>query len=613
MKVGIIMNVNEFDIDFDFEKEYGFDTPPEKEEVPEAPAQEPAAEDFDLRAILNSDYGAEGDPVGEFNFDEYLNDLPASDPVPPVQYAEQVSDEPTMKYNVPVQYDEADAYMQSAQFDGAGQEPSVESLLSGEQPIIPNEASDAPAQPRRERTQRRKPRSKMRQFKDDLLPLIIAGAAAVLILIFIFGSIGRAISSGKTNNDKASDSQAQQSAEELEAKQARQILDKAAALAAGYDYQAAIDMLNTFTGDTTKYTDFTLRSSEYAQALTQLVAHNDPDEVANLSFHVLIADPSRAFSNQSLGGKYNQNFVTTDEFQAILEQLYANDFVLVSMNDFIDEVAASDGSISYASKTLYLPDGKKPIMITETMVNYYNYMIDGNSDGTPDANGAGFASRLVVQNGTVKAEMVDSSGNTVVGDYDLVPILENFIKDHPDFSYRGARATLAVSGYEGIFGYRIQESAKASKGETYYNEQVAGAKEVVSALRNLGYEIACYTYNDKSYNSANANEIQADIDLWTAEIVPVLGTVDTIVYAKMSDIASSGAYSGSKYNVLSRAGFRYFISNGTKSSTDVYSEYVRQNRIMVTGSQMYYSSSTYSSYFDSKAVLNSLRGNIPQA
>ena len=114
-------------------------------------------------------------------------------------------------------------------------------------------------------------------------------------------------------------------------------------------------------------------------------------------------------------------------------------------------------------------------------------------------------------------------------------------------------------------------------------------------------------------STANADEIRADIDLWKAEIAPVLGDVDTMVYAKTSDIASSGAYSGSKYNVLAQAGFRYFISNGIKASTDIYSEYVRQNRIMVTGSQMYYSASTYSAFFDSKAVLNSLRGNIPQA
>lgn len=615
------MNANEFDIDFDFEKEYGFDTPEEPKAAPaappapaEAPATAPEGEDFDLRSILSEDFGAEDDPIADFNFDDYLSDLPISASEPAETYEEQPMDAPTLKYEVPMEFED---YQQSAPQE---EESEPEMIIPQQEEVeeeIPQEPVPQP-QVRVPQTQpsqpRRKPRSKMRKFKDEVLPLIIAGAAGLLILIFIIGAAGRAISSRMDkvqNNDKVS-SDAQQSAAEQEALEAQKILDKAATLAAGYDYQAAIDMLNTFKGDISKYTDFTLRSSEYAQALTNLVAHNDPDEVANLSFHALIADPSRAFTNQSLGGKYNQNFVTTDEFQQILEQLYANDYVLVNMTDFIDEIVGADGKTTYASKTLYLPDGKKPIMITETMVNYYNYMIDSNSDGIADAGGAGFASRLVVKGGTVKAEMVDASGNTVVGDYDLVPILENFIAENPGFSYRGARATLAVSGYEGVFGYRTQTSVKNTKGETYYNEQVAGAKEVVNKLREMGYEIACYTYADKNYSSANAPDIQADIDLWTAEVTPVLGQVDTIVYAKATDIASSGAYSGSKYNVLANAGFRYFISNGTKASTDVFAEYVRQNRIMVTGSQMYYSSTTYSAYFDSKSVLNSQRGNIPQ-
>ena len=604
------MNVNEFDIDFDFEKEYGFDPPEEKEDTP---AEEPVEEEFDLRSILNSDFGAEEDPSDDFNFDEYLRDLPASDPVPPVQYEEPVMrfEEPSERYEEPaMRFEEPTLPYEEPALP---EEESVQEEPRSQRPRRTANASD-PVPQRREQNPRRKPRSKMRQFKDDQLPLIIAGAAALLIVIFLFGSIGRAISNHKNKTENNNNvSNAQQSAAELEAKEAQQILDEAAALAAGYDYEAAIAKLNTFTGDTSKYTDFTLRNSEYAQALTQLVAHNDPDEVANLSFHVLIADPSRAFSNQAYGNKYNMNFVTTDEFQLILEQLYANNYVLVSMTDFIDEVVSADGSVTYASKTLYLPDGKKPIMITETMVNYYAYMTDSNSDGVADAGGAGFASRLVVDSdGKVKAEMVDSSGNTVVGDYDLVPILDKFIEENPGFSYHGAKATLAVSGHEGIFGYRTQSSVKTSKGQEYYDEQVAGAKKVVEALRNSGYEIACYTYSDTNYSSVNATEIQTDIDAWNKEIVPVLGTVDTIVYAKSSDIASAGAYSGGKYTVLYNAGFRYFIGSGNKASTDIYTDYVRQNRIMVTGTQMAYTNTMYSAYFDSKAVLNAQRGTVPQ-
>ena len=95
--------------------------------------------------------------------------------------------------------------------------------------------------------------------------------------------------------------------------------------------------------------------------------------------------------------------------------------------------------------------------------------------------------------------------------------------------------------------------------------------------------------------------------------MPVVGTLDTLVYAKSSDISSTGAYTGSKYNVLAEAGFRYFVSNGSAPSADVTSSYVRQKRIMVTGQYMAHTATMYSNYFDAKTVLNSLRGNVPQS
>ena len=181
-----------------------------------------------------------------------------------------------------------------------------------------------------------------------------------------------------------------------------------------------------------------------------------------------------------------------------------------------------------------------------------------------------------------------------------------------DFSYRGARAILAVTGDEGIFGYRINSSTKTSKGEDFYNKEVESAKKVVAALREKGYEIACYTYGNINYGDKSATEIQADIASWKVEIMPVVGTLDTLVYAKSSDISTTGAYTGGKYNVLKEAGFRYFVSNGTSQSADVTSEYVRQKRIMVTGQYMAHTPTLYTYYFDAKSVLNSTRGNVPQ-
>ena len=631
------MNANEFDLDFDFEKEYGFDLP--KEEVTDK-----VNEDFDLRAILESDFTDEA----ELFHAEYQNDFdygPEEYPAEEEPVAEQLSlesEDELMFEEMPVEEPSVDELLAEEEI------PMVDDLNQDEYYAqIPDEEAPAaeeaaPTRRRREQVQsilerwnplkqrpkpvpeepktaenanpRRKPVSKMRRFKNETLPLIILGVSAALIIFFVVGSASRAISSHIANNQQEQHaSESKLNEEQRLAIEAQEILDEAAMLAAGYDYEAAIAKLNTYSGNITEHTEITMRLSEYKQTINSLIQHNDPGMIPNLSFHVLIADPSRAFTNQTFGGQYNRNFVTVDEFQKILEQLYANDYVLVEMEHCIAETITGD-TITYSAKPVLLPDGKKPVMITETMVNYFGYMIDGNEDGTPDKDGAGFASRLVVDEltGNIQAEMVNAAGETVRGDYDLVPILEKFIEEHPDFSYRGARATLAVTGHEGIFGYRINSTVKNTKGEAYYNEQVEGAKQIVNALREKGYEIACYTYGNIDYGKKSASEIQADIASWKMEIMPVVGTLDTIVYAKNSDISTTGAYTGGKYNVLSEAGFRYFISNGTTPSGDVTSSYVRQKRILVTGSYMAHTATMYTHYFDAKSVLNSQRGNVPQ-
>ena len=625
------MKENEFDLDFDFEKEYGFDLPTED-------VSKKVDDDFDLRAILESDFTEEAELFNaeyQNDFDYGPDEFPITDDIAPKADlpAEDLLDLEVEEYP-DVDHRSIDDLIADDIL------PVFEDLKESSLVDEIAEATDESARPRRERSgsaerrnplkqrpapepeepkaeaaanPRRKPVSKMRQFKNEVMPLIILGITAVLIVFFVAGWASRAI--GNVIRNRQEEQVASESAmneEQRLALEAAQILDEAATLAAGYNYEAAIAKLETYSGNIAEHTEITMRLSEYKQTMNSLIAHNDP-AIPNLSFHALIADPSRAFTNQRFGGQYNKNFVTVDEFRKILEQLYERGYVLVEMEHCIAETVTGD-TITYSSKPIYLPDGKMPVMITQTMVNYYTYMIDGNGDGTPDKDGAGFASRLVVDEltGSIQAEMVSASGETIRGDYDLVPILEQFIEEHPDFSYRGARATLAVTGDEGIFGYRINPKVKTAKGEDYYNKEVDGAKKIVAALKAKGYELACYTYGNIDYGKKSASEIQADISSWKVEIMPIIGTLDTIVYAKSSDISATGAYTGGKYNVLKEAGFRYFIGNGTAPSADVTSSYVRQKRIMVTGEYMAHTAGMYTKYFDAKVVLNGLRGNVPQ-
>lgn len=470
-----------------------------------------------------------------------------------------------------------------------------------------------PEEPSESGSRRRKKRSKMQIFKEFYLPTVIAGISLVLMLSFVIGSLGNFIEKKKIENDQAKkesialEEQAQQAAQEADI-----LIAEAEILAAGYDYKGAIEKLDSFTGDITQNQKLVAKKAEYLDVQKTLVEHKDPSVIPNLSFHVLMTDITRAKADKDYGGLYNRNFVSTGEFQKILEQLYKNGYVLVDFDSFVASNTGSDGNPSFFTDTIYLPGDKKPVMITETMVNYYAYMTDSNRDGEADAGGAGFASKLVVDaNGDIKAELVDTSGQKLVGDYDLVPILENFIKEHPDFSYQGARATLAVSGNEGVFGYRINSATVAKMGTEYYEKEVAGAQELVRALRSKGYTIACYTFEDVAYHNMSAANIQADLQQWNNQIVPVIGQVDTIVFAKTSDI---GDYTGGKFQVLYDNGFRFFVKNADEPYGEVNNTYVRQSRMMVTGESMAWKSTLYTNkgLFDPNLVLDiASRGDVP--
>ncbi len=461
---------------------------------------------------------------------------------------------------------------------------------------------------------RRKKRTKVQVFKETYLPVVIAGAALLLIVIFIVGSITRAVQKNKYEKE-ASIASASAAAEEQARldSEAKSLLAQAEALAAGYDYTGAIAVLDSFSGDLSKYTSLNDKIIEYEAAQKSMVAWDDPSQIVNLSFQLLIADPARGFSHETYGYSINRNFITTVEFTKILQQLYNNGYILVDFDDFIETTIGPDGTASYRSKTLYLPKGKKPIMLTQTNVNYNYYLIDSDGDKVADAKGGGFASKLLWDGKNFTCEMVDASGNTVTGAFDLVPILENFVKEHPSFSYRGAKATLALTGYNGLFGYRTHPSAANIFGETAYRQAIQDATTVANALRNNGYTLACYTYENIPYGDSSVTQITNDLNGWTNEVVPILGNLDILTFAQLTDITEDEIYSGEKYNTLRDVGFRYYLGfcEDGKPWASITNEYVRQGRILVTGSALAHHANWFNNLFDASSVLDSTRGNVP--
>ena len=170
---------------------------------------------------------------------------------------------------------------------------------------------------------RRRKRSKMQIFKEAYLPVVIAGAALLLIVIFIIGSISRSVQIKKAEKEASIAASSSEQAEyERLAEEVNTRMLQADQLAAIYDIPGAIAVLENFSGDANAFPELGVRIAQLNEELSNMTVWSDPAQVTSLSFQLLIADAERAFSNSSYGTAYNRNFVTVSEFQKILQQLY---------------------------------------------------------------------------------------------------------------------------------------------------------------------------------------------------------------------------------------------------------------------------------------------------
>ena len=465
----------------------------------------------------------------------------------------------------------------------------------------PRPNPDRPARPRRRK------RSKWQNFKEAYLPVIILAVAVILIITFVVGAIRR--SSGDSRTEPVASESTADSALLLQQEQ-EELLAKADALAAQYDYQAAMDVLGTYSAGLTSSTTLVARYNEYNEAMSQLVPFSDLSQIPNVAVRMLIADLPRALADPDYGSGFGRNYITTGEFSAMLEQLYANGYMLVSPYDLVTSVTAGDGSTRLAPGTVYLPEGKKPLVLTQLGCNYFTYIVDSDGDGLPDKDGSGMPYRVALdENGELTAQIVDRQGNDLSGAYDFITILNDFVKKHPDFSYRGARGVLAVTGYDGLFGYRTDPETAEKIGQAFYDTQLQEVPAVIEKIRADGFDIACMSYDYVNYGSKTADEVRKDLEDWATEVTPLLGNVDLMVMPYEDIVSGREPYSGDKYDLLIQNGFRFFMAENDDSNWgEITDHYARMNFRIVTAETMSRSPRVYSDLFDASAVLDPSRG-----
>jgi len=257
--------------------------------------------------------------------------------------------------------------------------------------------------------------------------------------------------------------------------------------------------VTTTTGVTTTGVTTTGVTTTGVTANAGLVPWTGP--VEHLFFHTLVIRPDLAFTNNSEAQGFRDYFVTVGEFRAILDQLYANGWTLVDIH------RAVTGRVR-------VPAGRRPLVLSEDDVNYYDY-----------SRPYGLGWRLVLDyDGDVKVEVRDDRGVRVTDD-DLVPIVDAFVERHPDFSAEGAKGVLAVTGYEGVLGERVDELSSPD-----WAAGVERARAVADRLKATGWSFASHSYGHIDLTRDSVATATRDAARWAAVAMPVIGPTDVYIY-----------------------------------------------------------------------------------
>ena len=329
-------------------------------------------------------------------------------------------------------------------------------------------------------------------------------------------------------------------------------LAEADKLTLGYYYDEALALLSdpTIAND-----EVTAKTAEIQAVVDSLVPYTGT--VKHIFFHSLIVYPERIFRDKTtpMGG-YNAGFSTKAEFEKMLPQLYERGYVLYDLNECFEKI---DGKM--VRKEILLPPGKEPLVLSVDDVAYQY--------------GSAYALKLVLkEDGSIVNLVKNDAGELVeMADGDVYGVLERFLQDHPDFSYRGHRGTFAMTGFQGAFGYDIDVPEGQQK-----------VLELSTALRQNGWNFAShsYTHNRKGYfgPGTEAGKIQWDTNRWVNEIEPYLG--DTNLF-----IAPYGFLLKQPYlQIVLDAGFDIYCTVDDEFINETYDDYALMSRIEIGGYSM---------------------------
>lgn len=263
--------------------------------------------------------------------------------------------------------------------------------------------------------------------------------------------------------------------------------------------------------------------------------------------------------------------VTIEEFKRSIEELYKNGYVLVSLEKLVQK--NSNNELEFAG--VNLPQNKKPLVLSQDDVSYYEYM-----------TGEGFPDKLVLDTNQEVKNLYSDNGNQEIGDFDMIPLIDSFVKEHPDFSYQGAKGMIALTGYNGVLGYRTSPSVYGDNEKT--KEEKEEAIKIAEKMKATGWTFASHSWGHIDMGKSILEDIQRDNQLWQEEVAPIVGKTSVFIYPFGADINDWLPYEedeNKKFAYLKEQGFDIYCNvDATQSSWGQFdNDFYRNSRINVDG------------------------------
>ena len=200
--------------------------------------------------------------------------------------------------------------------------------------------------------------------------------------------------------------------------------------------------------------------------------------------------------------------------------------------------------------------------------------------------------------------------------------IDRFVEEHPDFSYRGVKGIVALTGYNGILGYRTDSSYETRPDDLDadkvkwldehpdfdLNTERENAARVAQAMKDEGWLFASHTWGHQNVSQVSIERLQADTQKFKENVDPLIGGTDIIIFAFGADLTGAEDYSGEKFEYLKSQGYNYYCNvDSSQYFVQIRSNYFRQGRRNLDGYRMYYNPELLTDLFDAQSVFDSSR------